>query len=440
MPTISTAASADATVLADGITTLNVIRADASAQYQSRIPEAIDSNISAIGNVILTIESVRNEFLSGLLNKVGLTNVTARSYNNPLAPFKRGELLVGESVEEIFINLIPENAYDVELAEDRVWKRVIPDVRSAFHRINRQGYFKWTIQMQDLRQAFYSVQNFETFVERLMERMNTSDQLHEFLYMKDIFRRSAERGHLAVINSVNPVDEATGKQFMTTLRKLSTDMTFMRDDLSATVVPTHTPRNEQYMFVLSGVEAVTSVNVLASAFNLGNVNYTGNVIVLDDFGGLENEGVIAIVVDRNWFNVYDTFLANTSLENPEGPYRNYYLHHHQILSYSPYVNAVAIVDGTSGTITSLTIDPATATISKSRTTETRFTVTFEGTGVIYQGLRWTVETDVTTSEVRITSEGKLIVPRNDPATTVTVTATSIYDENFTAIAQVTLTA
>lgn len=425
-----------------------------SEMYNNLIPGEIDAQIRAIGNVILNYESLRNEFLSGLFNKIGLTHITARSYNNPLKPFKRGMLEVGDTVEELTINLIPEIAYDVELAEDRAFRRVIPDVRSAFHRINRQGYFKWTIQMQDLRQAFYSVSNFESFVSRLTEAVYTSDELNEYLYMKNIFIEAGRRNHFYTVQAPLPENEETGKQFMTVVRENALNMTFMSDKYNASGIMTHCPLSEQFIFITPKIASVVDVRVLASAFNQGNTDFIGNVIIVDDFGGLESvwisddllddpeageygTGVIAIVVDRQWLQVWDTFLANTSNDNGEGPYRNYYLHHHQILSYSPFVNAVAIV-AEKGSVTKITLTADRITYNTSRTSEIRFNAVAEGEGIFSGAIIWSVASDSTLSNLTITTEGKLVIPRNDPATKITVTATSAQTPSIKATLDVTL--
>lgn len=435
---VSTVDAESLSILPRGTIMLNAIRADASAMYQALIPEAIDSNISAIGNVILTKENVRNEFLSGLINKIGLTYITGRTYSNPLAPFKRGRLDIGETIEEIFINLIPETAYDVEIAEEQVDRRAIPDVRSVFHTVNRKGKFKWTVQWADLESAFYSTSTFESFVARLMERAYTSDELNEFIYMKDIFRRAAMRGHIHAVPIVDVTDEATAKTFMVQLRAISSRLTFMSTQYTATSVFSHSPKSDQYIFVLPELEAFVGVNVLASAFNREDANYPSRVIVVDDFGGLEKQGVKAILCDTEFFNVWDRQLVTTSRPNEEGLFNNHWLHHWQILSYSPFVNAVLLTTDV-GNITNFTISPTTETVSNVRLSEVRFTAEFDGAGIFSQAVLWEIyRTDGTPTSAIITTEGKVVIPRGEPIGTLEVKATSQQDTSFTDVATITV--
>ena len=53
---------------------LNAIRATASDAYQSTVPRATLNNITDVGTAVLNAPTaIRNEFISNLYNKIGLT-------------------------------------------------------------------------------------------------------------------------------------------------------------------------------------------------------------------------------------------------------------------------------------------------------------------------------------------------------------------------------
>ena len=78
---------------------LNSIRATASAEYQNRIPEATRENIADVGNAMMNYQPAQNEFLNALVNRIGLVVIQNKLWANPLAPFKRGMLDFGDSIE-----------------------------------------------------------------------------------------------------------------------------------------------------------------------------------------------------------------------------------------------------------------------------------------------------------------------------------------------------
>ena len=96
------------------VNVMNAIRADASADYKERVPVATLANIEAVGNPILQYSATMNEFLSALVNKVALTVVSNRIYENPLAILKRGYIPLGKDVEEIYTNPAKAVTYNME--------------------------------------------------------------------------------------------------------------------------------------------------------------------------------------------------------------------------------------------------------------------------------------------------------------------------------------
>lgn len=133
------------TLAASSVDILNAIRNSASQTYQDRVPVATQNNIKEVGNPIITFEAIQNEFLHALVNRIGRVLITSKSYENPLKRFKKGILEYGETVEEIFINIARAHEFDPNVAENEVFKREIPDVNAAFHRLNVKNFYKTTI-------------------------------------------------------------------------------------------------------------------------------------------------------------------------------------------------------------------------------------------------------------------------------------------------------
>lgn len=441
MPVKPKEAASEYSAMPRGMQILNVIRANASSQYQDRIPQATQNNIDEIGNPILKYQATANEFLSELVNRIALVLITNKTYNNPLKPFKRGELTLGETVEEIFVDLIKAEPYyrvDAEgktAAQDEFEQRV-PDVKAVFHTRNRQDKYPVTISNDDLRTAFLSYQGVEDLVSKIITAVYTSDEYDEFLLMKNIFLEAGNRGALKAIVVQDPTaGETQAKSFVTTARGTSRKLTFMSRDYNYMGVATHTQINEQVIFLLPEVEASMDVEVLASAFNMEKAEFLGRRIIVDDFGGLEADGVVAISVDEDWFMVFDNYLSMTEKYVASRLYWNYFLHHWQTLSYSPFKNAVAYVTS-APVVNTVTVTPGTASLTKAAGGTIQFTAKVDGTGLISPDVIWTINnlTDAT-----ITPEGLVTVKAGATADTIVVTATSKTDQTKTGTATITLT-
>lgn len=440
MPVISKYAAPEYSAVPNGMQLLNVIRRDASQAYKVRVPKATQDNIAEIGNPILNYEAIRNEFLDALVNRIGMVIITSRSYNNPLKRFKKGMMSLGETVEEIFVNIIKAEPYYLvddqgkTAAQDELERR-LPNVLAAFHKRNRQDKYPVTIQNDDLRTAFLSYQGVEDLVSKIIEAVYTSDEYDEFLLMKNVFFEAGMRGALRPVTVPGLDSDVNAKKTMTLFRQTALDLTFMRSDSNFMGVTTHTPLDEQVIFILSSVAATVDVEVLASAFNMDKTNFIGRRVIVDDFGGLEKEGVIAIAADEDWFMVFDNYLTMTSDYVASRLYYNYFLHHWETLSYSPFKNVVAFTTEVP-TVTSVTITPGTASVTKAAGGTVQLTATVTGTGLISNNVVWTITEDANAS---VNSSGLVTIKPGITVDSLTVTATSKLDNTKSDTATITLT-
>ena len=134
---------------------LNAIRNQASNNYRDYVPIATPDaeSVRQIGAVIMDYPELQNEFVSALINRIAIVVVTSKTYRNPWAVFKRGVLDFGESIEEIFVDIAKVETYNPADAENTLYKRYIPNIRSAFHVLNYEKFYPVTISDAELRKA-----------------------------------------------------------------------------------------------------------------------------------------------------------------------------------------------------------------------------------------------------------------------------------------------
>ena len=431
---------------------LNAIRNNATTNYRDRVPIATpDADaIREIGAVIMDFPALQNEFLNALINRIGRVIVTSKSYSNPLAMFKKGFLEFGETVEEIFVKLAHPFQYDPAVAESELFKRVIPDVQSAFHVMNYQKFYKDTIQRRDLEQAFLSIDGVTDFISRIIEQMYTAMEYDEFLVMKYLIARMATKGQIAVQEiDVQNIEDAT-----VTMRKISNDLTFMNPDYNLAGVRTHTLRADQYVIINTLFDATQSVKNLARAFHMDETTFLGHVVLVDGFGHLDidrlNEllggdpnyyeydedeltaldEIPAVVVDRDWFMIFDKLQEFREVENVQGLYWNYFLHTWKIISISPFAQAVLMVPG-EPTVTSVTIAPDAITIKKGQSAT--LGVTVETTNFAPQAVDWSSNNENVT-----VSDAGIVKVDSTASGTATITAKSKFDPTKTDTCTVTI--
>lgn len=434
-PKIQTLAQHNAPVL------LNAIRNDASISYQERVPQATQDNIKEYGSAVLSFSATTNEFLDALINRIGKVIITSRLYKNPLAMFKKGMLDYGESIEEIFVSLAKARIYSPETAEDEFMKRVIPDVKSIFHKIDYKNFFKVTVQRRDLERAFLSAEGVYTLVDNIIQSLYTGAEYDEFLITKQLIVEYANKGFFYEVQIPEPSADNI-HDLVTQVKSYSNQLEFLSTKYNPMGVPTYSDKSRQYIIMDTSIDAMIDVNVLAAAFNMDKAEFMGRKVLIDNFGELT--GAKIALVDEAFFQIYDVLLQFESVRNPEGLYWNYFLHKWNVFSVSRFAPAILFTTA-ENEITNITIAPTSG--SHNNGTNFNITATLAKTGYPNTKCNWTLsgnestETTLTyVSETETTQTYKLTIGSDERiGSQLKVTVQSEYFPDATATATYTVT-
>ena len=365
---------------------INTIRANASYEYQSVVPQIANATeIPKVGEILYGYPALANQFINALVNRIALVNVKSATFNNAYAELKKGYLEFGETVEEVFVNIAKAREFSVDKAEAREFKRTLPDVRTAFHVMNYRVQYPITIQDEDLRQAFLSVNGVQDLIAKIIDSVYTASEYDEYLLFKYLLIKGITGGKMY------PVSIGTGdlKECASKFRGMSNQLTFMSTKYNADGVTTTTPKNDQYIFMDSMFNAEYDVNVLASAFNMDKATFSGKLKLIDDWTTFDNErfkeiiensdtmelvtneelammkNVKAVLIDSEWFQVYDNHNKMTETYVASGQYWNYFYNVWKTVSSSPFSNAIVFVTGeTSAEPTTVTGKVANVDVSE----------------------------------------------------------------------------
>lgn len=416
---------------ANSVEILNAIRAQADAEYQNRIPIATQENLREVGNAMMQYRPAQNTFLNTLVNRIARVIITSKSYQNPLREFKRGIMEYGETVAEYFVNIAKAHQFDPAVAEKEWMKREIPDVQGVFHTMNYQNFYKVTISDRELRQAFLSQDGVTDLIARIVDSLYTGSEYDEFLIMKQLIVDAAQDGKMYPVQ-IPAISAANAKEIVTIIKSISNDMAFMKAKYNSMGVLTATPKNDQILILDSRFDAVIDVEVLASAFNMEKAEFMGRRILIDDFADLT--GVVAAIVDSDWFMVFDNMLEFTENYNGEGLYWQYWYHCWKTFSNSPFANAILFTTDTVQA-TAVTITPAAPSTTKGQ--QIQFQAVVSGTGYIPQDVSWSV-TGQQSQDTKINRAGLLTVAADETATSLTVKAISGYNPSISKTVTVTV--
>ena len=436
---------AQSTLNASTIDILNVIRQNASYDYQQNVPVVERAaQIPQVGEIICGTPALANQFLNALVNRIALVRAQSVTFNNPYSRLKKGYLEFGETVEDIFVSIAKVVDYDPDKGEGREFKRSLPDVRSQFHIMNWRVMYPVTIQDEDLRRAFLSEQGVTDLIAKIVESVYTAAEYDEFLLFKYLIIKAVSKGQMYPV----AVDDSDMKNYATAFRSKSNAITFPKTTYNAASVRNNTPRERQVIFMDSDFNAKYDVEVLAAAFNMDKATFMGSLFLIDDFTTFDNErfevirnysdgieevtsdelalmaNVKAVLLDENWFQCYDNMNKFTEKYVASGLYWNYFYHTWKTISSSQFANAIVFVADTATTSlpTSITFEVVDKSISETATVLCLEPKVDEAT-LEPHNVQLVQTEAATTARIGIQKYGALLIPASAVAIKLTLEAT-----------------
>ena len=373
--------------LPKGAKVFNVIRADSSKVFMETVPTATSDNIQSLSNILFNdaYQPMLNEFVNNLINRIALTIIRNKSYDNPLSIFKKGSVPLGTDIQDIYENpAVAENYEYSNTAMAKLLTITDPDTHVAYYRRNRQDLYTKTISREGLQGAFTSWENFESYISSITTSLYSGNYIDEFKYTKEIIDGAYDNGKVIVEEVTAPVDNATSKAFVKKVRALFNKLSFPSQDYNAYSkfsgakgkITTWTDKERMVLIITADALAEVEVETLAQAFNLSYADMQARIVVVDKF---ENEEIVAVLCDESWLQIYDNLFRFDEFYNARVMAWNEYLHAWGTFAICPFSNAVvlatetpipataiALPDTVSATVgtdesVSLTITPANAT-------------------------------------------------------------------------------
>lgn len=431
---------------------LNRIRESASVNYQTAVPIATANAdvIRGIGAIIMDSPNLQNEFLDTLINRIGKVVIKTRLFENPLQ-FSKGELAYGESIEEVFVNLIEANQYDAEKGESEVWKRAYPDVRSQYHVLNSEIFYKTSVSRRELDKAFLSGEGVANLVEAVIQKMYVSSAYDEFLMVKFIIAKAALDGSTAIYPVSAVTDEASARQLLKAIKITSNNFEILSKDYNTAGVYNSSAKEDQYLIIDNENDGNLSVDCLAYMFGPSFASSDSKKVRIDGFDKLDFDrlnkvlgveitpftndeiaalgNIEAVLVDWSWFQIYTKLIETRYIENPENLYENTWLHLWRVFSRSIFENCVIFASGVNG-VASVSITEA-PTVTHGVAGSGSVDVTITTAGLTPKGGERVIYSVVVTStngKASISEDG--ILTWNNAfaaADTIAITATSAID-------------
>ena len=367
-------------------------------------------SIQPIGKIIIGNPVYKNAFLN-TINIIGKTVITRNHWENPWRKFTdKGTLSYGQQVRDIIVDIA--NVYDYNNFANRphdFLKTEVPNVLQTIYEVNYQKFYKTTTSDEQMAMAFETGDLF-SLIDEIIGSMFEGMEYDDYLVAKYILARRILDGTVST-KYIENYDSLTPRQIVSIIKGESNKMIFRNPNYNPAGVRKASSFEDQFAILDSEFEATVSTEVLATSFFKDEASMKANSELSDGFGNLDEARMIEIfgkrdengeiipgeyldgyvpltddekallntipcaLVDVDFFQnrKFGTEVGSpsgkaTDFFNPQTLKRTHWLHEWGIVATSPFAPAVVFVK-IQPTVTSVTVSPSTASVSKGQSLE-----------------------------------------------------------------------
>lgn len=342
---------------ANNSTILGKIWMNGTNDYQQRVPNPSQANISRTMKALFDPMNgdLYNQFMSAFINLIGQQRVHNQLWKNPLTVFKDQKLMYGSTIQESAVKWIQAHAYDD--ASEELLKLKRPEAQVWYHTVNREDKYTVSVARDELIQAFHDEYGLNRLINAIMNAPINSDNYDEFNLMMNLISEYEHNWGFYKQNvSALPTDEATGKEFLTSLRTYANKLKYPSTQYNAVDVdvPVFANPEELVLIIDAETDASVDVNTLASVFNLDKADIKYRKVVVPS---IPVDGAFALLTTDAFFVVRDKVYQMDNFYNPETLATTYFLHHWEVVSASPFVPAILFTTKEGTGLTEVTMTP-----------------------------------------------------------------------------------
>lgn len=424
-------------------------------------------SIKPIGKLIIDNERYKNAFINAI-NLIAVTLINRNDWENPWEEFtEQGKIDFGQSVREMIVDLVEAQDYNEYMnSTTHFLEQVVPNVYNYIHDINFQKFYKVSVNDSEIAMAFNNESNMYDLISNIYSRLYESYKYDKYIVDKYQLCRRIVDGTVPSVQ-IADFDTNTPRENVAIMKGYSNKMTFRKPNYNPAGLRIATPFSEQRLIINTEFEGQISTEVLATSYFRNDAEFKTKGALIDGFSDHDTErlsnllgnayvpftsdeislleNVTGMIISDEFFKDFYYSLdtqsesagatKGTEFYNPETLTNNMWLHAWRIFSTSPFANCLVFTKDSSS-VTGVEVSPATATVTKGQSIQ--LTAVVSTTGITNKAVTWSVDSDAKADGVTINAEGLLKVPANATVESITVTATSIYDNTQNGTATITV--
>ena len=330
---------------------LNAVKLDLPGEYKDKIPTATKTNLLEIADIMIEYPTIKNAFLTRLVNKVGKSIIDNKVYQNRFKEFKKEMLPYGTSIEYVFTDLIKAKNFSENFgssaAESLVARQDNNNVGVQYVSKNYEVKWKETISDVVFRQAFTTENGLYNLINAKVQAVINSTEYNEEL---------AINGVLNLMPMVEEVvtgyadTQAGYKAFLKKVKELSLKLPICSNKYNVQGVHTWTNLQDMIIFMTPELQAAIDVEVLASLMHIEKAEIGNRIRTVEKFmkkgsGNdlVEDTNCIAKIIDKEALQLRPTYEGQKVFENGDQLITNMFFHRQGMCYGLSFKNTISLV-------------------------------------------------------------------------------------------------
>lgn len=344
--------------------------ANQNALSNTQVLEAIGIN-SDIVDQLKTLQGNQfgakaNEFLTALVNKIVYQRILDMDFANPFSKYDGFPIEYGDTIENIYVSTVKGYKFDKDA--DDPFKKVNPNVISAYVSINFEVQYCVTIQDVLIRRACLGPYGMSSLIEKILRSLMLSMQIDEYLANlimlnnAELYSNSTSSTEGGVTTyaveeiDVSALSSNTEKYaaIATKMIEVYKDMTLPSPDHNKRGVMAVSKKSDLLVIAKQSLINHIDLDYLAGVYNLNKVDLLSSILEVRSFrvvindvdsepiaSSLDGDDIEFVILDTRGFDNHQALQDSGMIYNPKGKYTNHFLNNWKILSFRTDCQAAA---------------------------------------------------------------------------------------------------
>lgn len=306
-----------------------------------------------------------NAFLTTLVNKIAFQEVLTKSFENPIAEFKKGAMPLGYTGEFVHVN--PAELKDYTLPEAPNYTDPFtaekPVVFADYLSVNEDKIASRLLNEDYIADAFSTYDKFYEMTQQIVSSLYSGNNIYELGLMLATTLTGFADDSRTVETIELPTDEASAQAAILAIKDMSANMSMPSSDYVAAdyaeagAISWVAPENQR-IIMTNALKNRLEVYARAYAYNVGNLDFLPRVTAVNSIGQIEGKELHCIIMDVAALQIRDKIFRVDSIYNPADGSLNYWLRRRTMAGFVGFANA--------GAFAKLTPRPALVRLRKPR--------------------------------------------------------------------------